>query len=287
MALCSKPNRGISKVYFVELPKEVQERFGYGTAKGDTYSADQRAKLDAAWKRQEPMATSGVEGLAPITDELKNEMLNALKMTNKLDELYKRGCSSAEFIAVALPIESVFMNLQRKLPKGDPRRDLLANTFETYQQVALVMKANEQGKGERPDATIAAAGIRKGMLTKVLEGNMTPNEKTFVPSMAARASVTVKYLEIIAANLRNAGWNCGCISSTDHEGRQFWVVAAERERAGRYVVRAYQKLAAFTELESAIYAGGVSCRAANAPENCTGKLCSMSPTNSISSPSSS
>jgi hypothetical protein len=123
------------------------------------------------------MATSGMEGLSPITVELKDEILNALKMTNKLDALHRRGCSSAEFIAAALPIESVFMNLENKLPKGDPRRDLSANTFEAYQQLALAMKANEQGKGERPDATFVAAGIRKGMLTKVLEGNMTPNER--------------------------------------------------------------------------------------------------------------
>ena len=76
-----------------------------------------------------------------------------------------------------MPVESVFMNLQNKLPKGDPRRDLSANTFEAYQQLALAMKANEQGKGERPDATFAAAGIRKGMLMKILQGNMTPAER--------------------------------------------------------------------------------------------------------------
>jgi hypothetical protein len=74
-------------------------------------------------------------------------------------------------------IEGVFINLQRKLPKGDPRRDLLANTFEAYQNTALVLKANEQGKGERPDATIATAGLRKVLLTKILQGNMTPDEK--------------------------------------------------------------------------------------------------------------
>ena len=42
---------------------------------------------------------------------------------------YKRGCTSAEFIAAATPLEGVFMNLSKKL-KGDPRRDLLVNTFE-------------------------------------------------------------------------------------------------------------------------------------------------------------
>jgi len=62
----------------------------------------------------------------------------------------------------------------------------------------------------------------------------------------------VKYWEIIADNLSKAGWSWGCISSTDHEGWQFWVVAAEREDAGRFIVRADEKLTALLELESAI-----------------------------------
>jgi hypothetical protein len=55
--------------------------------------------------------------------------------------------------------------------------------------------------------------------------------------------------EIISDNLSNAGWNCGCISSTDHKGRQFWVVAAQREDAGRFIVRANEKLTAFWSLK--------------------------------------
>jgi len=100
-----------------------------------------------------------------------------LKMTDKLDALYKVGCSSAEFIAAATPVESGFMRLQYKLPKSDPRRDLLANTFEAYQQTAIAMAASEQGRAGRPEVSIGVAGLRKGLLTKVLEGNMTPNEK--------------------------------------------------------------------------------------------------------------
>jgi hypothetical protein len=61
----------------------------------------------------------------------------------------------------------------------------------------------------------------------------------------------MNYWEIIADNLSKAGWNCGCISSTDQKGRQFWVAAAEREDAGRFIVRADEKLTAFLELESA------------------------------------
>jgi hypothetical protein len=59
--------------------------------------------------------------------------------------------------------------------------------------------------------------------------------------------------EIIADNLSKAGWRCGCISSTDHSGRQFWVVAAERSDAGRFIVHADQELPAFLELESTIH----------------------------------
>jgi hypothetical protein len=62
----------------------------------------------------------------------------------------------------------------------------------------------------------------------------------------------MKHWEVVADNLSKAGWNCGCISSTDHEGRQFWVVAAEREDAVRFIVRADEKLTGFLELESAI-----------------------------------
>ena len=135
-------------------------------------------------------------------------------MTDRLDELYKGGCSSAEFVAAAVPIESVFVKLQNKLPRGDPRRDLLANTFEAYQQLALAMKANDQGKGERPDATFAAAGIRKGLLTKILQGNMTPEEKNVYYAWRKALETNPRY-----------------------------------QRRKRFVVRADEKLTAFLELE--------------------------------------
>ena len=65
-------------------------------------------------------------------------------------------------------------------------------------------------------------------------------------------SVMAHDWEIIADHLSKAGWNCGCISSTDHEGRQFWIFAAERNDAGRFIVRSDQKLNGFLELETAI-----------------------------------
>jgi hypothetical protein len=126
----------------------------------------------------EPMAVSGIEALPPITVKLNNDLLNVLRMTDDLDVLYKRRCTSAEFIALARPAEALAVKLHSRLPKTDPRHDLLVNTFEGYQNVALVMTRREQGvRAESPDALMVAAGLRKTLLTKILEGHMTPEEK--------------------------------------------------------------------------------------------------------------
>lgn len=46
-----KTKGGISKVYFTELPKEVQERFNYNPEKAAVYSAEQNAVLRQAQKQ--------------------------------------------------------------------------------------------------------------------------------------------------------------------------------------------------------------------------------------------
>jgi hypothetical protein len=56
----------------------------------------------------------------------------------------------------------------------------------------------------------------------------------------------VKYWEIIIQNLRNAGWKCGCMATTDGKGRPIWVVAAERSDAGRFIVHAIKRCLPFS-----------------------------------------
>jgi thioredoxin 1 len=46
---------GISKVYFTELPKEVQERFHYDAAQATAYSAEQAASQEAFLMQQEQL----------------------------------------------------------------------------------------------------------------------------------------------------------------------------------------------------------------------------------------
>src|SRR5438046_4263934 len=48
-----KTKSGITKVYFIELPKEVQERFHYDSEKAASYSAEQAANYPAYQKQQD------------------------------------------------------------------------------------------------------------------------------------------------------------------------------------------------------------------------------------------
>ena len=62
--------------------------------------------------------------------------------------------------------------------------------------------------------------------------------------------------EIIADNLKKAGWSLGYVSAIDSSGRTIWVADAHRGDGKRFVMHADEKLAAFLELESAICACG-------------------------------
>jgi hypothetical protein len=52
---------GISKVYFTELPKDVQERFGYDPQRAGEYSTQQGAGLEQVRKQQEETSRQKAE----------------------------------------------------------------------------------------------------------------------------------------------------------------------------------------------------------------------------------
>jgi hypothetical protein len=60
------------------------------------------------------------------------------------------------------------------------------------------------------------------------------------------------YWEIIADNLKKAGWSLGYVSAVDSCGHTIWIADAHRDNGQRFVVHADEKLTAFLELESAI-----------------------------------
>jgi hypothetical protein len=71
-----------------------------------------------------------------------------------------------------------------------------------------------------------------------------------------RDTIIKRYWEIIADNLRKAGWGWGCVSAIDSNGRTIFVADAHRENEKRFVVHADERLTAFVELELAIRACG-------------------------------
>ena len=62
----------------------------------------------------------------------------------------------------------------------------------------------------------------------------------------------VKQWEIIADNLKKAGWSLGYVLAIDSNGRTIWIADAHRDNGKRFVVRGDEKLTAFLELEAAI-----------------------------------
>ena len=67
----------------------------------------------------------------------------------------------------------------------------------------------------------------------------------------------MKYWEIIADNLHDAGWSLDWVSALDVEGRTIWIVDAHGY-GNRFIVRADEILTAFEELQSAIHEFAVS-----------------------------
>ena len=61
-----KTKSGITKVYFTELPRQVQERFHYDSAKAASYSSEQTANYTAYQKQQEEAQRQQAEADAKI-----------------------------------------------------------------------------------------------------------------------------------------------------------------------------------------------------------------------------
>jgi hypothetical protein len=99
-----KSKSGISKVYFTELPKEIQERFHYDAAKGSAYSAQQNANLEALRKQQEEAMRQRQEATAskpavtpdairPMATPAGIETLPRSKLSTGAEQLHRIGAT--------------------------------------------------------------------------------------------------------------------------------------------------------------------------------------------------
>jgi hypothetical protein len=71
-------------------------------------------------------------------------------------------------------------------------------------------------------------------------------------------SVCVTYWEIITRNLKKRGRSLGNVSAIDSNGQTICIADAHRGYGKRFVVRADEKLTAFVELESTIFAAALA-----------------------------
>jgi len=84
-----KTKSGMSKVYFAELPKEVQERFHYDPQKASTYSAEQAANY-AAYQNQQAEAQRQREETAAKNNAILAQQQAAKNRTQTLQDRYAR-----------------------------------------------------------------------------------------------------------------------------------------------------------------------------------------------------
>jgi uncharacterized phage infection (PIP) family protein YhgE len=88
-----KTNSGITKVYFTELPKEVQEHFHYDSEKAASYSAEQAANYTAYQKQQEESRRQQQDGDAKNNAALAEQRTatnRAQALQTRYDELQKQ-----------------------------------------------------------------------------------------------------------------------------------------------------------------------------------------------------
>ena len=82
-----KTRSGIMKVYFTELPKELQERFHYDPQKGALYSAEQTRNY-AVYQKQQEQARRQQEAADAKTNEALAAQQSALNHTQNLETRY-------------------------------------------------------------------------------------------------------------------------------------------------------------------------------------------------------
>jgi chromosome segregation ATPase len=82
-----KTTSGMSKVYFAELPKEVQERFHYDPQKASAYSAEQATNY-AAYQNQQAEAQRQREEAAAKNNAILAQQQAAKNRTQTLQDRY-------------------------------------------------------------------------------------------------------------------------------------------------------------------------------------------------------
>jgi hypothetical protein len=111
----------------------------------------------------------------PLTAKQKQWIVEVLNETDELDSIYKNDPDSYQFIDIGSRMEKKYIANQNLLPVDDIRRNLLMATVEAYQNVGLLRMRSQDAT-----PTFAAAVLRKALLRKVIEGQLTGQEQEII-----------------------------------------------------------------------------------------------------------
>jgi hypothetical protein len=99
---------GISKLYFAELPKEVQQRFNYDPQRAAAYSAEQNAAIqknaqqfateqaDAQWMKQQQQDAASLQVRLQVLQQEKYNTMEHIRAVSTAPEYVGRSLNSVK-----------------------------------------------------------------------------------------------------------------------------------------------------------------------------------------------
>ena len=117
--------------------------------------------------------------LAPMPADKKADVLALMNLTDDLDKVVKnRGKTKnawALYTAYYTQAHDKFAAIYPSLPKNDARM-MLYNMMDAYENVGALMVGKPEVKtNESPDNMLLVADMRKALLKRILDNNLTPD----------------------------------------------------------------------------------------------------------------
>ena len=133
-------------------------------------------------------ATTGTtDRLAPMSANQKADVIAVMNLTDDLDDVGKNRRKTknawALYIARYTKAHDKFNEVYPSLPKNDARM-MLYNMIDAYENVGSLMLGKYEGKTkESPDTMLMVADIRKALLKRILDSNLTPEMVKILESL--------------------------------------------------------------------------------------------------------
>jgi hypothetical protein len=136
------------------------------------------AAFVATNKEAFPTWWNGAVRQTALTGAQRADVMRLLNKTDDLDRIFNGKGAAKEFAYRLAEIEREALALDSSLPRGDAATDLTVNAIKAYQEAAMMWTSGKRPRdSEEVAAQILAAGMRKGLARKVIQGVLSEQEK--------------------------------------------------------------------------------------------------------------